>query len=243
MLVETYIIAWNEIETIHLTIEHYQKFCDRIMVFDNWSDDGTFEKCLGMGCGVERFGLKGVLDDTQYLKIKNNAWKDSEADWIIVVDSDEILFHSDIRLVLEAEKEAGNTIFRMQGWNVFSNQMPRYDFLEITSGVEDKNYAKLCVFNPKIRNINYVYGCHVAKPEGNVLYTESDLILLHYRNIGGFERLQNRHRLYRKRLSERNKRFGLGCHYSYTDERRANDFKKDLDRSIDLVAVGPEWLA
>ena len=63
MLAEAFIIVWNEIDTIKLTIEYYQRVCDKVNVFDNWSDDGTFEECLAMGCNVERFGLRGVLDD------------------------------------------------------------------------------------------------------------------------------------------------------------------------------------
>ena len=101
MICEAFILAWNEIETVHLTIQHYQKFCDKITILDNWSDDGTTDKAVKMGCKVLTFGILGQLDDNEYLKIKNSVYRNSKAKYIIVCDSDEILWHENIREILE----------------------------------------------------------------------------------------------------------------------------------------------
>lgn len=230
MICEAFIIAWNEIETIHLTIKHYQKFCDQITILDNWSDDGTREKAESMGCKVQTFGVRGSLDDKEYLKVKNRIYKRSKAKYVIVCDSDEILYHPNIKEVLENET---GTIFNTIGWDVFSKEMPKDDFLEIQTGVYSENYSKKVIFSPRI-DINYSLGCHVCTPS-RTRPSNTELTLFHYRNIGGYERLSNRHKQYRERLSQNNKRWGLGCHYSYTEEQRKNDW---YERYNERLAYG-----
>lgn len=238
MKVEAYIIAWNEADIIRLTIEHYKQFCDRVILYDNYSDDGTAEIARDLGCEVRSFGRKGELSDPEYLKVKNYAWKFSEADWVIVVDADEILYHPNIKALLEDNIDR-STIFNTVGWNVFSHSMPVNSYMEVKTGKVDGNYSKLCIFNPKkVTDINYVYGCHVAKPAGEVVYAWEKLILLHYRNIGGPARLVKRHALYRERLSEINRRFKLGIHYTFSDDQRIHEWHDSYKNCIELSEAG-----
>jgi len=236
MIAEAFIICWNEIETIHLTISHYQKFCDKITIFDNFSDDGTAEKCRELGCEVQYFGIKGVLDDKEYLKVKNHCYKQSKAKWVIVCDSDEILWHPDIKRILE---ESEGTIFNTIGWDVFSNDMPKNDFLEIQTGFYYENGCKSVIFSPKI-DIRFVFGCHVSNPYGLIRKCDETLTLFHYRNIGGYERLSERHKIYRERLSSNNKRWKLGIHYTYPEEQRKKEWYDSYDKAhlYDYKSVG-----
>lgn len=230
MKIEAYIIAWNEAETIHLTVKHYQQFCQVVKIFDNYSDDDTRDICRDMGCEVRQFGIPGVLDDREYTKLKNNCWKGSDAAWVIVVDADEILS-------VDFDKITG-TIVRPYGWNVFDRFVPRESWFDTVNGFHDPNYSKLCCFNPKeIREINYVHGCHVAKPVGNVKITESGT-LFHYRNVGGPERLVRRHELYRRRLSLWNKQWKAGDHYNHEDERRIREWQEQYERSKEYSQLG-----
>lgn len=227
--IEAFIIGWNEVETIHLTIKHYQKFCDRITFYDNYSDDGTDEVVSSMGCTVVKFGIKGVLSDKEYLKIKNFCWKRSRADYVIVCDSDEIL---------QEPKNPTGTIIKTQGFNIFSHNMPQDDFFEIQTGILDNNYSKSVMFSPKLNEIGYVYGCHEARPKGDVVYSDETLWLLHYRNIGGPQRLIDRHKIYRKRMSAHNMELKLGIHYLYEDERREREWNEHYNRSKELSMLG-----
>lgn len=220
MICEAFIIAWNEIETIHLTIKHYQKFCDQITILDNFSDDGTRAKAEGMGCKVQTFGILGKLDDNEYLKIKNSVYLRSTAKYVIVCDSDEILWHSNIRQILEQDT---GTVFNTIGWDIFSNDMPKNDFLEIQNGHFQPNYCKKIIFSPKIR-INFEYGSHTCKPKGDLRPSNELLTLFHYSNIGGFKRLSERHKIYRERMSENNRRIGLGCHYNFPEAQRKEEW-------------------
>lgn len=230
MKIEVYIIAYNEAETIHLTVKHYQQFCQVVNIFDNYSDDDTRDICRDMGCEVRQFGIPGVLDDREYTKLKNNCWKGSNADWVIVVDADEIL-------QVDFENIQG-TIVKPYGWQIVEQWVPRESWFETTRGYHDENYSKLCCFKPKeIREINYVHGCHVAKPVGNVKIMEYGT-LFHYRNVGGPERLVRRHELYRRRLSPWNKHWKAGDHYNHDDERRIREWQEQFERSKEYYQPG-----
>lgn len=238
-MVEAFIVAWQEAETIRLTLSHYNSFCDKVTLFDNYSTDGTPDIARDMGATVKQFGTPGVLSDDDYLTVKNNCWKKSRANWVFVGDADEIIWHPNIETEFKVQSELGATIFKTIGWDVVSHYMPQNSFMEITNGYRNENYSKLSVFNPQaIKEIGYKYGCHVAKPKGEVNFCNDELILMHYRNIGGPQRLVHRHALYRPRMSEKNRRFGLGCHYEYTDEQRVKEWYEKYDNSVELSKAG-----
>lgn len=238
MRIEAHILAFNEAETIKFTIKWYKQFCTKITIWDNFSDDNTREICEELGCQVMLFGIKGVLDDKEYLKIKNNVWKGYDSDWVIIVDADEILcgFWFDELLAAKAQR---CTIFKTRGWNIFSNDLPKESWTEITTGIPDNNYSKLCIFNPQeINEINYVYGCHEANPVGNVVYSEKVLDLFHYKHVGGAERIADRHALYNSRRSDFNKKWRLGFQYSEPREQTIKYFNECLAKSRPYSQVG-----
>lgn len=239
MKVEAHVMAWNEAETIHLTIKHYQKLCDRIVLHDNYSTDNTREIALELGCDVRLFGTKGVLDDREYTKLKNSCWKGSDADWVIVVDADEILDTN--RDFLEKLRRLHFGMISTYGWQVVSHEMPKDDWLEITNGYHYENYSKYCIFNPAmVKEINYIHGCHVCKPEGVFCTTNETarITLFHYRNVGGVDRLIKRHAMYRERMSDWNIRWKAGGHYLYEDEQRIKEWNEAYDRSKPYYSHG-----
>lgn len=224
---EAFILAWNESETIQMTIDYYLSICDRVTLFDNYSDDGTPDLAARSGAIVKPFGIPGVLDDREYTKLKNNCWKGSTAEWVYVVDADEIVNRFD----REEEKARGTTILRTYGWQVFSRGIPHFESRNVL-GFHDPNYSKLCCFRPdQIKEINYVHGCHIAKPVGNAKMSVTQTTLFHFRNIGGPDRLVRRHADYRARLSDWNKRWNAGVHYTHDDDRRIREWEEQFQKS------------
>jgi len=240
MRIETFIITWNRADCIHLTVNYYLQF-GSVTVFDNFSDDGTRDICEKLGAEVKLFGRAGVLDDQAYIDIKNTCWKKSNADYVIVCDDDEILYHEYLKLAIGQERIKGTTIFKTQGYSMHSDTMPVKSWLEVKTGRKDHNYSKLVIFDPsKITAIDYVYGCHEARPKGTVRYSDEVLPLLHYRSIGGVDRLIARHHQYqeRKKLSAVNMRWGLGSHYDETDDLKRKQWKESLEKSVPLFGDG-----
>jgi glycosyltransferase involved in cell wall biosynthesis len=235
-MIEAHIIAFNEAETIHLTIKHYQSFCDRIIIWDNHSTDNTREIARLMTCTVKTFGVKGELSDRAYMELKNECWKKSHPgqdrrDWVVVVDADEILLYDSKKLYFNGNA----TIVKTQGWNVFSHEMPVDNWMDITTGYPDENYSKNVIFAPrKITDINYHIGGHVCKPRGDVFWANETLYLLHYRNVGGPQRLVDRHNLYWPRMSKENLHRNWGHHYLVTDEERIAEWELKYQKSKPL---------
>jgi glycosyltransferase involved in cell wall biosynthesis len=235
-MIEAHIIAFNEAETIHLTIKHYQSFCDRIIIWDNHSTDNTREIARLMTCTVKTFGVKGELSDRAYMELKNECWKKTHPgqdrrDWVVVVDADEILLYDRKKLYFDGNA----SIVKTQGWNVFSHDMPKDNWLDITTGYPEENYSKNVIFDPKqITDINYHIGGHVCKPRGNVVWSDETLYLLHYRNVGGPQRLVDRHNLYRPRMSKENLQRNWGHHYLMTDEERIREWESKYQKSKPL---------
>ncbi len=235
MRIETYIICWNREESIELTIKHYQRL-GKVILYDNFSTDDTRFIADELGVEVNVFGREGILDDSEYLKVKNNVWKQSTADWVIVVDDDEILWHPNLIEELQFARDSGATIVQPQGVGIFSNQMPVYEWTELMDGVIDDNYSKLCVFDPKaIQEIGYVFGCHQARPKGRIRQVNK-LFLLHYRAVGGVKRLIERHKLYepRRQKSAINMKWNLGANYAEESSKKTEWFNDNLSKSSKL---------
>lgn len=240
MYVEAHIIAWNEAETIKFTIKHYEQFCDHIIIYDNFSTDNTREIAEEMGCEVSLFGIKGVLDDREYTKLKNNVCRNSNADWVVIVDADEILYWpADLRYLLEFNTSVGSTIFKTQGWQMVSHEMPKESWFDINTGFQYDNYSKLCIFNPcEIIDINYIHGCHVANPKGNVKFSEQELKLFHFRKVGGPGRLVQRYADYMERMSDWNIRWKAGEHYMREQQRTIKEWQEDYKKSVPYSQAG-----
>lgn len=233
MQIEAYLFAWNEIQILPLVIKHYKKFCDKIIIMDHYSDDGSREYALSQGCEVRHFGLIGEHDDDRLRDSKNNVWKGSEADWVIVADCDEVLYHEELKRLLTwktfLDNNGNPTIWKTQGWDIYSDHMPKEDLLEITTGWPFNNYSKSIIFSPKhIKEINYDHGAHTCKPEGNIVWSEETLYVLHYKNIGGIQRLLKRNKAIRKRLSRNNRRKGYGQHYSMWPQEVINNWNEKI---------------
>lgn len=227
MRIEAHILCFNESEIIRITLDHYWKMCQKITIYDNYSTDDSAQIARSNGCEVKSFGIRGKLDDEQYLSVKNHCWKGSQADYVIVCDMDEIL---DVgRGTLEKELEAGTTIFRTQGWDVFSNDMPVNDFAEITTGIPCEAYSKSVMFSPKLQEINFRPGAHKCDPRGVVHYNQfGKPFLFHYKNIGGVERLLARNRLYESRMTVNNRKKGYGKHYLEKEKIVRRDYENIL---------------
>lgn len=250
MRVEAFLLCWNEKELMPFVIRHYQKFCDKITIMDNWSTDGSDKLAESLGCEVIKFGNK-YFDDSENMRIKNECWKGSDADWVIIADFDEVPFFSfvhtndeyewdlsltDLHTNLVIQKEYGVTIIKTIGWQIMSNEMPKNNLLEITNGYEFSNYAKNIIFNPqKITAINYNPGAHTINPVGEVVYSKDPLYVLHYKHIGGIERTIKRYREYKPRMSKLNRKHGWGSHYNRTPASLRIEWAERMAKSKPLI--------
>lgn len=223
-MLQVYTLTWNEIEIIEWFLAHYGTIADRIIVYDGGSTDGTREAVAACP-KAELIDLEseGKLRDDLHIEVKNNAWRGRGADWVICVDCDEFLFSPAAPLAealgrLEAAQIA---VPRTTGVSMFSETFPAYCqgqqlYGHITHGVRDDHYSKCVLFSPRrVDRMGYHYGAHTCQPSLHGAGVEPSapdppLYLLHFKHIGGWDRVLRRHQTAASRLSEVNRRLGLG---------------------------------
>jgi hypothetical protein len=126
MRVHVYAMSWNEERFLPYFLRHYA-FAERITIFDNMSDDRSLEIIGGFGNAVvEPLDTGGELRDTVLRDVKNNGWKKSrgQADWVICVDVDELLWHPQLLDQLAAFRSRGITVPIPIGYEMVSQSFP-----------------------------------------------------------------------------------------------------------------------
>ena len=217
-IVHYYAVCWNEERMLPFMFKHHEGFVDRFFIYDNYSDDNS-EAIIHSHpkTHIIKFKTEG-FNDQIHNDIKNNCWKRSrgKADFVIVCDMDEFLYHPDLQSALSEMKRNGQTIVKPQGYNMYSSDEPAKGIpltTQVPCGVRDQWFDKCILFDPhSIVEINYKPGAHECHPVGKVVWNKDDFKLLHYKNIG-LNQLLARNRAYAARLSKENKEKGYGSEY------------------------------
>ena len=247
MKIHVYTMCWNEEDLLPFFLKHYERFADKIVAYDNMSSDRT-PQILDAHPLCERRTLdtgEQIRDDL-LLKFKNNAWKESrgQADWVIVCDADEFIFHPDLPAYLNSCKQRAITIPHPTGFSMVSDSWPepsRQIWEQVKEGRPDLFFSKKAVFDPDaIREINYKPGAHLSYPEGRIKEErDPNLKLLHYKYIGGVKKLAERRDRFSQRLSLVNKMFGWGTKATSRDAFREHYYEKSLAKPLKLDYQAP----
>jgi hypothetical protein len=236
MKIEVFAICYNEEKLLPYFLRHYSSFCDHITIFDNQSTDSGPAICkANPKVHLMSYDTNNEIRDDIYLEIKNNCWKNSDADWVIICDIDEFVYHPDIRMLLQHMDEV--TSIRPNMYNMYSLKFPTTDeqiYTEVYLGVPGG--AKLNLFRPdQLIEINYDPGCHIAKPEGNSITSEwTGIKTLHYRYLSK-EYVLSRNSSYYSRLSKINKENGWGYHYGFDGEKVSKDFDQQYKQATKII--------
>ena len=251
MKIEAFILCYNEEKMIRYTLAHYLTFCDKVTIIDNYSTDNTIsiiEKEFSKRVNIIQYDSKNQLNDSAYLYIKNNCWKQSQSDWVIVCDMDELLHYNysgfPIRDFLKTYRYS--PIITPYGYNMFSETfsekyVAQLPFL-INKGVRAPNFDKAVLFQPKmLEEINYGPGAHYCNPvikkeyQRNLSYRTEHLKLLHYKYIG-IDYLIAKHEQYANRLSDYNKVNKFGAEY-LKGKQHVVDCFNEIKNSNQLIKV------
>ena len=128
MRLHIYTVCWNEQELLPYYLRHYSQFAERIVVYDNQSTDATADIVRACSKAEHRiYDTGGVFDDPEILRIKNTAYKESrgQADFVVVGDVDEILYHPQMADLLQKYKREGVTLPKTRGIDMVSWRFPR----------------------------------------------------------------------------------------------------------------------
>lgn len=229
MKVHIFTITYNEEVMLPQFISYYRKKFPncKITVMDNESTDNTVELALKNNCEVLTWSSNNEIRDDMYLFIKNDCWKKSDADWIIVVDCDEFIdINEDILKITPFN------IYKAVGYDMMGNSL---NINEIDSGVRSPGYDKICLFRKDtVKEINYEPGCHNANPvvnEGEELLYNKDTLLFHYKWLT-YDYVIERYKMFAERLSDINKKYQWGIHYTFDESVHREYYERAYNTKV-----------
>lgn len=225
MNIEAFMLCYNEEKMIRHTLNYYSTFCNKINIYDNESTDATLSIIKNEYPQVQviTYQSDNKLNDLEHVKIKNECWKGSNADYVIVSDLDELLWAEDLITKLNWYKKQGIALPAVQGYNMFSDTFPDdYEKLitqQVTTGVRARNFDKQIIFDPKkVQHICYSPGAHTCKPilssaePSEIINPSFFLNVLHYKYLSE-QYLVDKHKMYAQRMSSFNMGNGYGGEY------------------------------
>ena len=220
MIIHAHILAFNEEKILPFTLDYYSNICDKIYIYDNMSTDSSDEIYKRYPkVTVIKWNSNNEINERNYLNIKNNGYKlsrEDNADWVIVCDTDEFLYHPRLLEKLEHYKNEGITVPKIDGHDMVSESFPEYDGELITKKIKTGSevyppFCKNIVFNPKI-DAKFGIGGHSFQSNNTINSSSPELKLLHYKFLG-VEYVENIYKSRMERLSEFNKQHKFGEHY------------------------------
>lgn len=222
--VEVHIATFNEEVIIPYALRHYKTFASRIVVHDGGSTDKTVQICKEAGVEVEFWNTNGEINDVLLRELKEQCWLGTTADWVIVVDADELIyFPQGAETTLRRYGNQQVPVVRTLGWEMVSDKLPTtmgQIYEEIKQGGEDNRwYGKPVLFSPKrVKSIHYSAGAHECqfKLKNGMQFGNPARVmvpptfLLHYHHIDSVEKIGEKYDEHQKRFSEVNRKNGWG---------------------------------
>lgn len=176
--IDIFLVIRNQADMLKYFLEHYTTNLPgcRITVFDNNSSDRTIQVALSKGCVIHHFP-KYTEEELQ--EFKNNIWKGSKADWVIVCDADELFqITMEDLLVLPSEVNA----LKSEGYQMISPSKEIIPYRDLTHGYRLDRYDKLFMFKPTLKEVNYTIGAHECSPTPDPIYGEKTYKMFHYKD-------------------------------------------------------------
>ena len=231
MRLHVFTTCWNERLVLPYFLRHYEQFAERIVVYDNGSDDGSQDLVRTHPlCELREFSSGGEFDEFTLVRVREQAWRDARlsADWVIVCDTDEFVVHPGLLRYLANLKDRGVTICRPYGFQMLSDRFPTTDgqiYDEVRRGTLDYMYSKPVLFDPSaIREMNFAPGSHFARPAGRVVYDPSpDPVLLHFKYLG-LDYVRDRYRAFVARRSASMRQHHFGHQYEWNLKKLTDEF-------------------
>lgn len=224
---------------------HYDNLVDEYRVFDNGSTDRSLAILEAHPkVRLTHFKVPGSSFVEEERRLSDEIWKHSrgKADWVIVLDIDEHVFHPDLLGYLARCKADGVTAIRAIGYEMVSESFPTGDARlceQITTGCRSVGHNKFCIFDPDaITESHFGPGRHQAWPEGNVVWPKSpEVLMLHYKQLG-VDYVAARSAELFQGIKQGDIDQGWGLHYTWSREQIADTWQQMFDRSGPVPGLG-----
>lgn len=223
MKIHVYAVCWNEEVILPYFLRHYSAFAEKIVIFDNESSDRSpsiIDACPQAKRVTYKTGEQHYDRVHRECKMKYVESR-GQADWVILVDMDEFVYHPDLVGVLTWYKKKGINFPKIAGFEMLTPETPTGDgqiWEYGKTGVPSDGYSKRTTFTPDL-GIELSPGSHITKIVSGapVESPVPELKFLHYRFFGR-KFFVDRNISRRGRVSEEDRKMGWGNHYMNPDE-------------------------
>ena len=221
---------------------HYAPWVDHFWIHDDGSTDGGLE-FLAERDDVTVVPLVRQNADSWILSAKavyDTSWMQSRttADWVVVTNIDEHLYHPNMPEYLTRMYKNGVTAIPALGYQMIARNMPPAHstlFRDVPFGAPWGRMSKLQMFRPNfMRSSDFAPGRHSVRFDGTVVYPRQDEVLnLHYKYLG-LDQVICRHAAQAERLKRLDRDKGWGHKYHWPIEDLIQDFEGFEQASIDV---------
>lgn len=244
MQIHLYAQCWNDERMLPFFFRHYDPLVDRYIIFDDGSTDASLS-ILSAHPKVDIRHFPRSHPDSFVLSeqsLSNTCWKESrnQADWVIVTDIDEHLWHPEWQHYLGDCSAKGVTLIPALGFQMVSDQLPSPDALlrrDITMGMPWAKMMKASIFDPAaVSEINFRTGRHSAEPIGRIeLPVRDEMLLFHYKYLG-LDETHRRHQQLRQGLGSKDVANDWGHKYTWERVELEADWHRVKSSAVDTRA-------
>jgi glycosyltransferase involved in cell wall biosynthesis len=239
--ISVHVLARNEEEMIPYTLRFYRQYCSEINVHDLGSTDKTIDIVKSFGAIIKQHDSGGEFRDMLNKTIRNTCWHGTDADWVIIVDCDELMwFGAGVKETFRCYDEQQVAVVKPIGYEMTCEEFPTGSG-QITEyvkfGKKDLEwYSKPTIISPKrVGATDFGTGAHVVTATlhgGRKLVVDNStppnnpvVKLLHMHHLGSVERIGGKYAAVIARLSPENRRMRWGVqadpHGHAREKRRA----------------------
>jgi glycosyltransferase involved in cell wall biosynthesis len=176
-------IVYNEENFLWFAVMSVANFVDKILIWDTGSTDRTLEVIKKL---QEKLGAKidfkevGLVDSKKYTNIRQEMLDNTKADWLIILDADEVWWENSIKKVINTINEKGK--------NLNSIVVPFFNCLGDIYHYQDERAGKYEIDGKRghltVKAINRkIPGLHLANPYGSEGFFDKENIAIQKMNI------------------------------------------------------------
>lgn len=179
--------------------------------------------------------------------IRNNCWKNSNADFVMMTDLDEVFYAKDIIAELKTLKEQDAAVIACKWYALIGDSVPEYDeklllhqqigkgYLQhINHRQGQEAFGKLQLFNPKkVTSMTYSVGMHLAFPDAPITFNEN-IYQFHFdKGFGADYKIQKRRELW-QRLGYEQKLKGYCLEYGWEESKIRDEYENNKRIAEDI---------
>lgn len=189
MVIHVYSIMRNEEDLLPYFLRHYSTFADKIFIIDDKSTDKTV-KIAKTNKKVRLLPYK--FTEGYFEKERNDCFEGfykkysrGVADWVMVVDGDEFIYHKNLVAVLKEQQKLGRKVIKTAGYTMYSEFFPTTKgqiYEECYMGSRSHLFDKAVIFNPAV-DVHFSGGRHETYLPPGIDRYRAKILLLHYRYL------------------------------------------------------------